>query len=89
MPPVCDKASGSRRTGTGGTINTGKDFSDDSKQLTGDVKSGSRFLSQHIYPGRKKTSYFKGEISLKFSSICKRENHCYTLGLSKLQKIRI
>lgn len=48
-----NKASGLRRAGTRGTINNGKDFSDDSEQLTRDVKSG-RSLSQHIDPGCKK-----------------------------------
>lgn len=46
-----DKASGSRRAGTGigGAVSIGKDLSGDSKQLTRDVVSGSRSLSQDIH----------------------------------------
>lgn len=54
-----DKAPGLRRAGigTGGAINIGKDFPDDSTQLTRDVKSGSRSSSQHLYTGYKETNF--------------------------------
>lgn len=43
-----DKGSGPRRAGTGmgGAVSVGKALSGDSKQLTRDVISGSRSLSQ-------------------------------------------